>query len=150
MLSKLARIFGIVGGALTLLPYLLFLAKYVSLNLTFHFESDKFASGFLVVCLVPMLITLAGLIGIFLVRKKHTLAGVLMLASGILTIGFPSILYTMLLGTRAIPLMNNPVLVWLQKLPQLLLIAAGVLALLYRPIAALTETQQTPPSDNAE
>ncbi len=120
MTKKISRILGIIGGALTLLPWLwmtvqcawALLHPYSAAN----FESKGYTSGFLVFSVLYSVISLAGLIGSLLVCKKRILAGVLMIVSGALMFAFG--LPMLLLGTR-----------WLIKLPPVLLVAAGVLSL---------------------
>jgi len=89
MLRKLARIFGIVGGALSLLPWLVVVAECAyafALPATDFYsrEGQGYAYGFLIISLVPTLIAAVGLTGSFLVRKKHILAGIMLIASGAL------------------------------------------------------------------
>lgn len=154
MVGKLARIFGITGGALTLLPCLLFIADCIySLALPSsvkNFESDGYAFGFLILLGIPFtILATVGFAGGFLVRKRHILAGVMMIASGLLMLVFGGIIeYNFVF--RELLNMASPPTIWLSRIPQLLLIAAGILSLIYHPGIALPKPQEDTPSENAE
>jgi hypothetical protein len=117
------RILGITGGSLTLLPYLLFISKTLyTLALPdseVHFESKGYAYGFLIIYAIPTLIAAVGFAG-SLIMRRHILSAVFMVFSGTLTLVFsPPVLIS---GTR-----------WLLLIPSLMLVAAGVLKLIFRP-----------------
>ncbi len=86
MKRKLARILGISGGALSVLPWLVFIGGCIwTLSLPdneVHFESKGYASGFLIIFLILLLVSAAGLTGGLLVHKKRKLGVVLMIVSG--------------------------------------------------------------------
>lgn len=115
MIKRFSQIFGIVGVVLTLLPCVIWAADSIyTLTLpvepTYDFPSDSYyAPVFLFVSGVYIVVTIPGLIGSMLVRKKRKLAGILMLVSGVLMF-FPEVPLYLRIGP-------------------LLLVTAGVLAL---------------------
>ncbi len=73
MTGKLARILGIAGGGLTLLPNLISMASYIyTLTLPdegLHFEAKGYASGFLVMTILPCILSAVGFTSSFFVRR---------------------------------------------------------------------------------
>lgn len=123
MKRTLIRILGITGGSLTLLPYLWLIAKALyTLALPdseVHFESKGYAYGFLVIYAIPTLIAAVGFTGSLLMRR-YILSAVFMVFSGTLTLVLgPPVLIS---GSR-----------WLVLIPSLMLVAVGVLKLIFRP-----------------
>ena len=113
MVRKLSPVFGIIGGALTMLPGLGLAAQSIWTLLqpdgAVHFEAKGYASFFVIVGAMYTLISGIGLTGGLIVRKKPALAGVLMLISGMLML---------MLAMQ-----------WYYQIAPLLLVAAGILAL---------------------
>ncbi len=127
MKKKLIRIMGIVGGALTMLPYLLFVGQCLyTLALPdgeVHFESKGYAGGFLVIFALPAVASIAGFIGSLLVNKRRKPGAILMIISGaiIFMFGIPLLFFG-----YTIP---YDIKVWVEKIPPLMLIAAGAILL---------------------
>lgn len=147
MVGKLARIFGITGGALTLLPCLVYIvqcAYTLSLPDTtpLSWETKGYTFGFMTISFVPAFLAAVGFIGSFFVHKKHILAGVMMVASGALIL--------VISPFTSVMIFDSPVLRWLYTIFSLLLIAAGILALIPRPVIAPPKHQEISPSPNAQ
>lgn len=152
MLRKLARILGIVGGALILLPCLVFIAQSIyTLSLPdttpLSWESKGYTYGFMMMSIIPAVIAAVGFAGSFFVRKKHVLAGVLMIVCGVMLL-IPPAFYISGLVYAMLTDATTASITWLSAIPALLLIFAGILSLLYRPVSG-TEGRAVSPSDNA-
>ena len=135
MSGKLARIFGIVGGGLTLLPNLISIALYVYvLLLPMHSEAQGYSLGFLIITILPCLVSAAGFISSFLVRKKPFLTGILMMTCGLLMVVLTPISYIaieeMMYDNGII--VNTNIALWLIRIPPLMLTVAGIFSIVYR------------------
>lgn len=87
-------------------------------------ESKGYAGGFLILSLLPALLSAIGLAGSLLVLKKRLAAGILMIVSGTLIVLFPG-------SSIAFPFMfGGQVPVQLSFIPPLMVLAAGVLSLI--------------------
>jgi len=150
--GKLARILGLVGGTLTLLPYIFTIFLCISTlarpDNQVHFESQGYAYGFLMLSSVPALFAAAGFIGSFFVRKKHTLSGVMMTTSGMFLL-----LTRMPIASLGLGILTTDTAEYIETvgyilhIPPLLLIATGVLSLVYQPASI---SHHEPGSDGPE
>ncbi len=138
MTGKLARIFGLVGGGLTLLPNLISMALYTyTLTLPdegLHFEAKGYASGFMVMTILPCILSATGFISGFFVRRKPLLTGVLMITCGFLMTVVMPISYVSIeemIYENGI-IINADIALCLIRIPPLMLTAAGVLSIVHR------------------
>lgn len=99
-----------------------------------HFEAKGYASGFLVMTILPCILSATGFISGFFVRRKQLLTGVLMITCGFLmTVLMPlsyitieEIIYEN--GT----IINVDIALYLIRIPPLMLTAAGILSIVHR------------------
>jgi hypothetical protein len=90
LLIRLSRIFGVIGGALALLPYVLVIGDSVIELMDPHTVLYQIPPGlFILRCTAPALLSLAGIIAVICVRKKSIFAGIAMIASYTLNSLFP-------------------------------------------------------------
>ncbi len=154
MSGKLARVFGIAGGGLTLLPNLISMASYIyTLTLPdegLHFEAKGYASGFLVLTIVPCLLSAVGFTSSFFVRRKPLLTGVLMITSGMLmTILIPISYFGISAMAEPTIIMNDTLFLCLIDITPLMLTAAGILSIVYREsVLRSKENSVVPIADN--
>ncbi len=129
---KLTRILGIVGGALTLLPWVIFIGQSIYTfalpDSEVHFEAKPFAFIVLVLGIIFCAIAVMGFIGSLLVAKKHTVAGALMLTSGFLNLFTLPMSANVFDGLLYIPFIGYVILI-----PPVLLIVAGLLSFVCKP-----------------
>lgn len=137
MLKNLSRILGITGGVLSLLesmfltvvlPFAASPPGSVSHNSQIDYSTYGFLTGVLLI-----FISAVGLAGSFNVREKPVIAGAVMIISGSLMLVFDIIT-------------NLQSVVILLGIPFLLLIAAGVIALVHKSDDAVSNTAPEPPA----
>ncbi len=153
MLRRLSRIFGIIGSAFTLLPYAMVIAYCASVlaaPVGEHSmgEGKGYAFVYLMIISVPALLSTAGFIISFFVRKKPLAAGIVMILSGGINLAMPLII------NKIIPMIIHSIetqivfMAWVSF--ALLLICAGVLGIISRFTGGKTYASRHPQSDNAE
>ncbi len=135
MSGKLARVFGIVGGGLTLLPNLISIALYVYvLLLPIHSESQGYSYGLLIFTILPCLLSVTGFISSFLIRRKPFLTGVLMITCGLLMVFLTPISYAgieEMMYENGIFIDTN-IALGLIRIPPIMLTAAGIFSIVSR------------------
>jgi hypothetical protein len=120
---KLSRVLGITGSAAALLPCLYVIGECIYTftlpDSAVHFETKGYASAQFIFSLIPAFIAAFGAAGALLARKKSRLGPALMIASGLLLF-ITMIPVSVTLG------------IWIEYVPPLILISAGMLALISR------------------